>query len=81
MAPTNEPIETYTYRSGRKVPLLKRPDQYVVRALPDRMREMGIAEAEQAALPVPVRPSSRCVALSALQSASTCGGWVERSGC
>jgi subtilisin-like proprotein convertase family protein len=42
-----EPIETYTYRAGRKVSLLKRPDQYVVRALPERLRALGIPEAEQ----------------------------------
>jgi hypothetical protein len=80
MVPPNEPIETYTYRSGHKVPLLKRADQYVVRALPDRLREMGIPEAEQTSSGSS-RVTTPPVALPVLQSASTCGGWVERSGC
>ncbi len=39
--------QTYTYRAGQKVVLEKRPDQFVVRALPDRLRDIGITDAEQ----------------------------------
>jgi subtilisin-like proprotein convertase family protein/subtilisin family serine protease len=39
--------QTYTYRAGRKVTLGKRPDEFVVRALPERLRSVGIADAEQ----------------------------------
>ena len=39
--------ETYTYRNGEKVPLEKAPDQFVVRALPERLETLGITDAEQ----------------------------------
>jgi subtilisin family serine protease len=40
--------EVYTYRAGRKVLLNKRPDQFVIRALPDELENMGITgDAEQ----------------------------------
>ncbi len=39
--------QTYTYRAGHKVVLEKRPDQFVVRALPDRLRDIGVPDAEQ----------------------------------
>lgn len=39
--------EVYTYRAGKKVMLEKRPDQFVVRALPEELQEMGITDAEQ----------------------------------
>ena len=42
-----EPLQTYTYRAGQKIVLEKRPDQFVVRALPEELRDMGIADAEQ----------------------------------
>jgi subtilisin-like proprotein convertase family protein len=38
---------TYTYRAGEKVSLEKEPDQFVVRALPDTLREMGVPNAER----------------------------------
>src|SRR5688572_11174543 len=37
----------YTYRQGEKVELEKEPDQMVVRALPDRVRELGLDPLEQ----------------------------------
>ena len=43
----SNPQETYTYRAGQKVVLEKRPDQFVVRALPDQLRDIGIMGAEQ----------------------------------
>ena len=43
--PDSEP--TYTYRAGEKVSLEKEPDQFVVRALPDTLREMGVPNAER----------------------------------
>jgi subtilisin-like proprotein convertase family protein/subtilisin family serine protease len=42
-----EDEETYTYRGGEKIPLEKAPDQFVVRALPERLEELGITDAEQ----------------------------------
>src|SRR5829696_7457233 len=39
--------ETYTYRNGEKVLLEKAPDQFVVRALPERLEALGITDAEQ----------------------------------
>jgi len=43
--PDSEP--TYTYRAGEKVALAKEPDQFVVRALPDTLEDMGIPDAER----------------------------------
>lgn len=37
----------YTYRGGKKVPLRKTVDEFVVRALPERLRDIGIADAQQ----------------------------------
>jgi subtilisin-like proprotein convertase family protein/subtilisin family serine protease len=42
-----ESQQTYTYRGGQKIMLDKKPDQFVVRALPDELREHGITDAEQ----------------------------------
>ncbi len=39
--------ETYTYRAGKKVLLEKEPDQFVVRALPETLKEMGLEDAER----------------------------------
>lgn len=39
--------QTYTYRNGRKVTLEKSPDQFVVRATPEKLEEEGIKSAEQ----------------------------------
>jgi len=39
--------ETYTYRGGQKIALRKAPDQFVVRALPERLESFGIPDAEQ----------------------------------
>ena len=38
-----ESESVYTYRGGRKLPLNKKPDQFVVRALPERLRAAGLA--------------------------------------
>ena len=43
----NKSEEFYTYRAGRKIALGKRQDQFVVRALPDRLKGIGIPDAEQ----------------------------------
>jgi len=37
----------YTYRNGEKVYLDKKPDEYVARALPEKLKEMGIADEAQ----------------------------------
>lgn len=39
--------QTYTYRSGVKLPLNKRPDQFVVRAQPVEMLLLGVTDAER----------------------------------
>ena len=38
---------TYTYRAGRRLALRKDPGQFVVRALPERLKAIGVAEAER----------------------------------
>lgn len=40
--------EVYTYRAGKKVQLEKQPDQFVVRALPEELRDIGISRFLQA---------------------------------
>ncbi len=39
--------QAYTYRAGQKIVLEKQPNQFVVRALPDELANIGISEAEQ----------------------------------
>jgi subtilisin-like proprotein convertase family protein/subtilisin family serine protease len=39
--------EIYTYRDGKRVPLTKRPDQFVIRASPEAAAEAGWTVAEQ----------------------------------
>lgn len=39
--------EFYTYRAGRKIALGKSQDQFVVRVLPERLKGIGIPDAEQ----------------------------------
>ncbi len=39
--------ETYTYRCGEKILLEKNPHQFVVRALPTQLKELGWSELEQ----------------------------------
>lgn len=41
------PADAYTYRGGKKIPLAKNPEQFVVRALPDQVRAAGFDNAEQ----------------------------------
>jgi subtilisin-like proprotein convertase family protein/subtilisin family serine protease len=41
------PSKVYTYQGGKKIVLEKRPDQLVVRALPEDLRPLGITDAEQ----------------------------------
>lgn len=43
----NKNLKTYTYVVGKKVDLEKRPDQFVARALPDKLRDVGVIDAEQ----------------------------------
>jgi len=42
-----QPEKTYTYRNGRKVALEKSPDQFVVRATPEKLEAEGIENAER----------------------------------
>jgi subtilisin-like proprotein convertase family protein len=42
-----DPQQTYTYRAGQKILLEKQPDQFVARALPDELTDLGIMDAEQ----------------------------------
>jgi subtilisin-like proprotein convertase family protein/subtilisin family serine protease len=39
--------ETYTYRAGRRIPLRKKPDQFVVRASAEEAERLGFEDAEQ----------------------------------
>ncbi|HJU56252.1 MAG TPA: proprotein convertase P-domain-containing protein [Pyrinomonadaceae bacterium] len=39
--------EVYTYQAGQKIVLRKQPDQFVVRALPDELEDLGVSDAEQ----------------------------------
>jgi hypothetical protein len=39
--------EYYSYRGGQKINLVKRRDQIIVRSLPDRLKDIGITDAEQ----------------------------------
>lgn len=39
--------QSYTYRAGQKLAIEKRPDQFVVRVLPDQLQPLGIVDAEQ----------------------------------
>ena len=38
---------SYSYRAGKKILLQKHPDQFVVRALPEKLKEQGMPDAEQ----------------------------------
>src|SRR5262247_4075146 len=53
--------EIYTYRDGKRVPLIKRPDQFVVRASPEAAAEAGWTVAER------VSPHSTRVTTSAFE--------------
>ncbi len=55
MNPTNE---TYTYRGGEKLALKKSTNEFVVRATPDKLEELGITDAEK------ISPSSSRVSTS-----------------
>lgn len=39
--------ETYTYRGGKKLPLTKSTSEFVVRATPERLQEVGITETKR----------------------------------
>jgi hypothetical protein len=39
--------EVYSYRGGQKINLVKRRDQFIVRSLPNRLKDIGITDAEQ----------------------------------
>src|SRR5688500_15016125 len=38
---------TYSYRAGKRIALRKEPNQYIVRALPQKLAQAGITDAEQ----------------------------------
>lgn len=63
--PDNQDV--YTYRAGQKRTLRKRPDELVVRALPDKLKEIGIADAEQVSS-ASSRVTTRAADLEALMS-------------
>ncbi|MDQ1276455.1 MAG: hypothetical protein QG610_2033 [Euryarchaeota archaeon] len=39
-------LQNYTYRAGNKILLEKRPDEFIVRASPDKLETIGITGAE-----------------------------------
>lgn len=57
--------DLYTYRAGRKVPLKKRPDEFVVRAMPATLGQVGF----QGATPLSAVSSRISVVPSDLESA------------
>jgi subtilisin-like proprotein convertase family protein len=65
----NHSQETYTYRAGQKIVLEKRPDQFIVRALPKELETAGIPNAEQVS-PSSSRVTTRSTDLEALMSRS-----------
>lgn len=64
-----EEQQTYTYRAGKKILLEKRPDEFIVRALPDELEAIGITDAEQVSS-VSSRVSTRAADLEPLMSRS-----------
>jgi subtilisin-like proprotein convertase family protein/subtilisin family serine protease len=64
-----ESQQIYTYRAGQKIILDKKPDQFVVRALPDELRELGITDAEQVSS-TSSRVTTRSVDLEPMMSES-----------
>jgi hypothetical protein len=38
---------TYAYRAGKKIALNKSPDQFVVRAAPEQLKDLGIDQTER----------------------------------
>ncbi|HEY9633090.1 MAG TPA: proprotein convertase P-domain-containing protein [Coleofasciculaceae cyanobacterium] len=59
--------EEYSYRAGQKINLVKRPDQFIVRSLPNRLKEIGIPDAEQVSS-ASSRVTTRTVDLERLMS-------------
>ncbi|NES85905.1 MAG: S8 family serine peptidase [Moorea sp. SIO2B7] len=43
----SNPDQCYTYHAGNKINLIKRSDQFVVRAIPEKLKEIGISDAQQ----------------------------------
>lgn len=39
--------KTYTYRAGKRIELEKKTDQFIIRALPEELKSMGVSDAEQ----------------------------------
>ena len=64
-----ESQQSYTYRAGQKIMLDKKPDQFVVRALPDELRARGITDAEQVSS-ASSRVTTRSVDLEPMMSES-----------
>jgi len=61
--------QTYTYRGGEKVPLEKSTNQFVVRALPERLKDVGIADAATVS-PASSRVTVRSADLEAMMNRS-----------
>src|SRR5687767_1015768 len=62
-----EPEKNCTYRGGKKIFLEKPPDEFVVRALPEELENVGISDAEQVSS-ASSRVTVRATELEALMS-------------
>jgi subtilisin-like proprotein convertase family protein/subtilisin family serine protease len=63
------PTDDYTYRAGKKVLLKKSSDQFVVRALPGNLKNIGISDADQVSS-ASSRVTTRSVDLEQLMSSA-----------
>ena len=63
------PTDDYTYRAGKKVLLTKSSDQFVVRALPENLKNIGISDADQVSS-ASSRVTTRSVDLEQLMSSA-----------
>jgi hypothetical protein len=65
-----DPQQTYTYRAGQRIVLEKRPDQFVVRSLPDEPTDIGIKDPAEQVSSASSRVTTRATDLEPLMSRS-----------
>jgi subtilisin family serine protease len=62
--------QTYTYRAGQRIVLEKRPDQFVVRTLPDELMDLGFTDPAERVSSASSRVTTRATDLEPLMSRS-----------
>jgi subtilisin family serine protease len=62
--------QTYTYRAGQRIALEKRPDQFVVRTLPDELMDLGFTDPAERVSSASSRVTTRATDLEPLMSRS-----------